>query len=368
MLSAGFGFDGIIGIDGGETEVRAAGGTWNRIICANGQTPERSALTSSATVQNVTTVYDHAVSGADGLPVVFSWPILPSTLSNTDFRVTLNTGDVLTPEAASIYPNYEFNERHVAVIFADFGNRIPSNEEGSRYPVRVEVVADETPLMLVGPEGPVSAVGLFKENDSSPYDENKGPYLVGAKLNHLITEGEGGPRFLASNHPNDGRALYGDMAQYRLRIFTTGGFSPDGVRGVLPTEFERYFRLHAEGEDGSTVLITNVGQPYAIAGGTITVLGLAELGLAASAGAAYDDCSLEDHDNYIDIILAGDELAIQHITYVEIPAGDGYDAFYNPGGPGNNPTPNTRYTMPGPADLEPVIIALDNPMLVTYKP
>jgi hypothetical protein len=360
ILSAGYGFDGIIGVDGGEAEVRAAGGTWNTVTCSDGHEPPRSVLTSSSTPNNVTAAFDGVATHADGLPVVFSWPILASTLQHTDFRVTLNTGETVTPDAAGIFPNFEYNERHVAVIFGDFGNRLLSGEEGQRFATRVEVVADDTPLML---DGLVSAVGLFKESSVSPYES--GPYLVAAKLSHLSTEGEGGPRFLSSNLPNDGRALYGDAAQYRLRMYTSGGFSPDGVRGVLPNEFARFFRLHADGAGGETVLITETGADYEVEGGVIRVLGLAELGLTESA-AAYDDCYVEDHDNYIDIILSGDEAAMHHITFLEIPAEGGYDPFYNPGGPGNNPSPDVRYTAPGPADLEPVMIALDDLMTVTY--
>lgn len=365
ILSAGYGFDGIIGVDGGEADVRAAGGTWNTVNCADGSEPPRSAYTSSSTTQNVNAAFDAGASHADGLPVVFSYPILPSTLNHTDFLVTLNTGEVVVPDAASIFPNFEYNERHVAVIFADFGNRGLPGEDGARYPVRVEVVDDGTPLLLLGRDGLVSAVGLYKASSSTPYQPDAGPYLVGAKLNWLSADGEGGPRFLSGTLPNDGRALYGDAAQYRLRVFTSGGFSPDGVQGVHPDEFARFFRLHAQGADGETVLISEPNVDYAAAGGTIRVLGLADLGTKQDA---YDGCYVEDHDNYIDIILSGDEAAARSITAVEIPASGAYAPFYNPGGPGNNPTPNVRYTTAGPADLEPVIMALDDPMTVSYSP
>lgn len=364
ILSAGFGFDGIIGVDGGETEIRAAGGTWNQPVCTNGQPPSRAAQTSSSTPTNVAVVFDRSVQGQDGLPVVFSYPVLPSTVNHTDFLVTLNTGETLTPQAAGIFPNYEYNERHVVVIFGDFGNRLLPDEDGARYTVNVEVVADATPLTLLGPEGVVSAVGLFKKSDATPYAS--GPYLVGAKLNHFSPEGEGGPGFLSSNLPNDGYALYGDAAQYRLRVYTSGGFSPDGVRGVLPSEFARYFRLHVTTAAGETIFITEDNMDYTVDGGRIRVLGLADLGLVETA-VPYDDCYIEDHDNYIDIILNGDEAAIRQITFVEIPASDGYDPFYNPGGPGMLPTAGVRYTAPGPRDLEPVIMALDDPMTVTLS-
>lgn len=370
ILSAGYGFDNIIGVPGGEAEVRAAGGTWNTVICSNGVEPDRAVLTSSAQPNQISVAYGQAVHYADGLPVVFSWPILPSTLNATDFLVTLNTGETITPVVASIFPNFEYNERHVAVIFADFGNRLLPGEDGARYVTRVEVVTDETPLMLVGSGGPVSAVGLFAVSDTSPYQN--GPYLVGAKLNHLTTDGEGGPHFLAGNLPNDGKTLYGEQALYRLRVYTSGGFSPDGVRGVLPTEFARFFRLHVITASGETILVAETNVDYVTEAGFIRVLGLADLGLPGSSvggdGAViYDDCYREDHDNYIDIILSGDEQAVRQIQFVEIPVVGEYDPFYNPGGPGNNPTPGIRYTAPGPVDLEPVMMALDDPLTVTYE-
>lgn len=368
ILSAGFGFDGIIGVDGGEAEVRAAGGTWNTITCTNGEEPDRRVLTSSSQTKGMTNGFDATAKNADGLPVVFSYPVLPSTIDHTDFRVTLNTGDVLTPDAAGIVPNLEYNERHVVVIFGDFGNRLRPDEDGTIYPILVEIVPDSTPLMLVGPDGLVSAVGLFKVNDHTPYEPNYGPTLVAAKLNRMSTKGEGAPRLFSQNLPNDGRALYGAEAQYRLRMYTSGGFSPDGVTGVRPDEFSRYFRLHVQLASGETLMLTETGVDYEVDGGIIRVVGLADLGEKADGeNIVYDDCYLEDHDNYIDIILAGDEAAMRQITYLEIPAAGEYDPFYNPGGPGNNPSPDVRYTAPGLRDLEPVIIALDDPLTVTYE-
>ena len=55
----------------------------------------------------------------------------------------------------------------------------------------------------------------------------------------------------------------------------------------------------------------------------------------------------------------------RNVEAVEIPALDGgYHAFYNPGGPGPEPFAGVRYTAPGPPVLEPVTIALDDPMRV----
>lgn len=359
-------FEGIIGVDGGEEEVRDAGGTWNTVACTDGQTPPRNVLTSSAESTGLDRLFSEVVVRADAAPIVFSWPVLAGTAQQTDFRLTLSTGESVIPESASVYPNFEHNERHVVVIFGEFGNRIPASEEGSVYATRIEVVEDETPLMLVGPDGPQTAVGLSFESDATGYDA--GPVLVGAKLSRLSLEGEGGPRFLGQNLPNDARALYGEDAQFRLRVFTSGGFSPDGVEGVRPDQFSTFFRLRALA-GGEPVMLTETGANYPIDGGTVRILGLADLGLPRDEadGIYYDPCYVEDRDNYIDIALAGDEAAMRSITHVEIPAVPPYAPFYNPGGPGNTPSDGVRYTKPGPPDLEPVILALDDPGVVSYS-
>lgn len=62
------------------------------------------------------------------LLLVFSHSLLGDTLSPMDFRVTLNTGEVVTPITASFLPSLEFNERQTTVISGDWGNRIPPGE------------------------------------------------------------------------------------------------------------------------------------------------------------------------------------------------------------------------------------------------
>lgn len=144
----------------------------------------------------------------------------------------------------------------------------------------LEIVADETPLMLISPDGEeVSAVGLTWTTDTSPYDV--GPQLVGAKLNLVGTEvvGEGGVTLMERGGfmPNDELALY-DEGDFRLRVLTTGGFSPDGVTGLRPDMFEDFFRVQATGPDGETVVIDKVGIDYEVKGGTLRVVGLSDLG------------------------------------------------------------------------------------------
>jgi hypothetical protein len=378
ILSAGMGFADIVGIDSPQlTEelVLEAGGAWlSDIDCGS----DPGDFTSSSLRMQVENAYifqdgpweyqDGAI-GMDGLPIVFSWPLLTNTLDVTDFRFILNTGDTIFGYTVGMFPNYENNERNCAVIFGELGNRLPSDDPNARFPVKLEIVDDGTPLLLAGHNNQVvSAVGLSWETETSPYDLNNGPKLVGAKLNHVGSEnlGEGTNSAIVDDlvfgvYPNDEFALY-NGGDFRLRVLTSGGFSPDGVRGVKPTDFENFFRLHLVDEEGNTTLIETVDSTYQVEGGILKVLGLSDLGLNEST---YNDCYAEDVDNYIDIILEGDEEAARNIAFVEVPSlAGGYSAFYNPGGPGTTPFPEVNYTSPGPPDLEPVIMALDDPMRV----
>ena len=375
ILSAGMGFEGIIGWpEVNEETVREAGGSWyGSVMCTNGEDPPAGAYTSTVSTAGIELFYKGTAEDDDGLPIVFSWPVATETVDLTDFQFTLNTGEIVFPNSAGMLPNWELNERNTVVVFGDFGNRGLSSEEGAVFPVRLDIVEDETPLLLIGPNGQeFNAVGLSWETDTSPYDS--GPKLVGAKLNHVGNEalGEGGLGFGTRSGvlPNDELSLY-DEGDFRIRVLTTGGFSPDGITGLTPTMFEDFFRIHANGSNGELVLLEKVGQEYLVAGGTLRIVGLSDLGQKENPdeGIFYDDCYAEDRDNYIDIILVGDEAAARNITHVEIPSLEGgYSAFYNPGGPGPEPFDGVRYTAPGPADLEPVINALDNPMRVSREP
>ncbi|HEX5688778.1 MAG TPA: hypothetical protein VFX76_02195, partial [Roseiflexaceae bacterium] len=347
------------------------GGSWyGSLQCTNGEAPTGNLRTSAAIAGTIDLAYKGYADYDDGLPIEFSWPVATETVDPTDFQFTLNTGEIVFGHAAGLNPNWEYNERNTVVLFGDFGNRKKSDEPGASFPVKLEIVADATPLMLIGRDGrEVSAVGLTWTTDKSPYD--RGPSLVGAKLNHTgeSATGEGGVFMMERSPamPNDEFALY-DEGDFRLRVLTTGGFSPDGVTGLRPNMFEQFFRLHAKGADGETVILDKVGVEYQVAGGKLRVVGLSDLGRAEDpeSGIYYDDCYQEDRDNYIDIILVGDEAAARNITFVEIPSLEGgYRAFYNPGGPGPEPTDGVRYTAPGPPDMEPVIIALDDPMRVS---
>jgi hypothetical protein len=321
-----------------------------------------NAYTTATSPMGVAVSFGYPTYLPDAIPVCFSWPVLGSSVSRKNFAITLNTGDTVQPYVASIIPNVEYNERACVVIFGEFGNRIAPGYPGGIYPTRVTIVPGDAPLMLMGPGGPVSAVGLTKSS-TNPYAPNGGPTLNAAKLSVMSTEGEGAPAAFSEGYPNDCVSSYGSEVGFRLRTFSTGGTSPDGVAAILPTDFAKYFRLQVTQRDGTIQSITQAGVRYTFAEGTIEVAGLADLG---KSGSAINDAYIADRDNQIDICLKGDRAAMRLVTALEVPASGSYLPFYNPGGPGNTPTPGVTYTQRGKPQRIPVTQALDDPMTVTY--
>ena len=261
LMSLTLNFEGIIGIPDADNPdfeiaraaVEAAGGAWN-VITDCSITPTQISHTTAVSPEQY-----HSVTGVHGefldvVQVQTSWPVRPSTLDGTDFKITLNNGSIVDPVAAGIVPNFEYNERSVLILNGEFGNRYPKSDERSRYPVKVEVVRDATPLQLVGPGGKLaSAVGMTITNDKTPYDDQPddptlwtGPRIIAAKMTRMSTLGENGPVPLKRGLlPNDGISMYGEKrAQFRMRMLTVGGaFSPDGIFGMHPGDYRKPFRL-----------------------------------------------------------------------------------------------------------------------------
>lgn len=369
ILSAGFGFEGIQGVPGltlGNLQLAVDAGAGVNLDWADldPQPPFRNLTSAGGTFGIASVGFGGYVAFADAMPVVFSWPILPSSVSPEAFKITLNTGDVVFPKVAALNPNYDHNEKHVVVVFGEFGNRITPGQAGSIHPVLVEIADSAIPLMAVGPDGPVSLVGISSPS-SNPYVA--GPALVGAKLTHFSPVGDFPPAALAGSFPNDAFSHFGSDAEYRLRLFTSGGFSPDGVSGLMPDDFPRFFRLHATNADGVPVVIDRQKTSYDLGVGSLEVIGLAEVG--APTNEPFDRAYyVEDHDNYFDIILKGDEAAVSRITHVEIPTSsvDGYFDIYNPGGPGRTPDADTIYTRPANPQMQPVFLSLDDQRAISY--
>jgi len=74
--------------------------------------------------------------GKDGMPLVFSHELDPTTLEGADFAVTTAKGDVIIVEATSLLPANEEFELRTVLLIGEYGNH-PDNP-----PVSVEVVGD----------------------------------------------------------------------------------------------------------------------------------------------------------------------------------------------------------------------------------
>ena len=371
FFSGNYGFEGYIGIPG-------LSGTNGKQVAANfniawetldpALNPALRALTSGASALGASGVYGTQLQLQDTMPLVFSYPVLPTTLNQngSDFEIELNDGSIVKPLIAAFLPNLEHNERQTVVIIGEFGNRNLPGTPDARYPVSVRIVNDGTPLQMLSANGPVDAVGLNIAS-KNPYESGNGPKLVAAKLNYFSALGEGAPNANQSSLLNSGGNLYGNEAQYRLRLYTSAGFSPDGIASLLPNDFSNYFILESRfGND--SIEITEANRNYEIGDlGSIKVVGLADLG---PAGTTVNEAYVEDHDNYYDIILEGDLAAIQSLQSVRMPSSGEYQAVYNPGGPGNNPDApgagSGPFTVASEDHTTPITLDLDGAMQATY--
>jgi len=375
IMAANYGFEGIMGIPqyfsvADLSLAVAAGAGVNQDWAVLDPVPPLRNVSSAGGTLGVAIAGFGAYSlYADAMPIEVSWPLLPGTVQPDNIAITLNTGQTVNPVAAALNPNYDHNERHVVVVFGQFGNRLSPGVSGAIYPVNVAFVSGNSDMMAVGPDGPVALTGLTSLG-SNPYVA--GPALVGAKLNRFSPVGDFSPPALNTAFPNDGFTLYGEDAQYRLRLYTSGGFSPDGVSGFLPTDFDQAFRLHAINQNGDPVVITRTGQVYDLGVGELEVVGLAEVGgpldspiVSGQPDRAY---YVEDHDNYFDVILKGDEAAIRLLQSVEIPTSQeaGYMDIYNPGGPGRTPVTGVTYTKPALPQTFAVDLSLDAQRTISY--
>jgi len=308
----------------------------------------------------------------DGTPVCFSWPIIGYPQAK-DFEFTITnwkwkTIRVATPSCAGLNPNFELNERHCVVIFADLADKSTSGGDGYLASFLKIKSSDEFSgkWQLVGPDGPVSPAGLTLATNATAYKTCSGPFFVGAKLNIFSADGEGTGSYAGianawagAANENSGLHLYGDAAQYRIRLFYTGGMTPNGINGLTPDSFERLWTLILN--DGTQ--LNKVGKSYQTSQGSLKIVGLADLGEARSTCEAYADvCYAEDADNYIDIILEADSDEVAGLVkFVDVKSG-----LFNPGGPGLTPRDEFKWTVANSPQLVPVMNDLAGTMQVTY--
>jgi len=113
--------------------------------------------------------------GQDGMPVVFSHELDPTTLNGSDFEVTTRSGDKYVVEAATLLPANEEFELRTVLLIGEYGNH-PDNP-----PVKVKVVNDlisRTGHNYIGDEvevipledGPIlSYAEYYSFNEDYPY-------------------------------------------------------------------------------------------------------------------------------------------------------------------------------------------------------
>lgn len=348
--------------------VRQIEGNWNDNYNTL-EVPLRAITTSGDPRGYYSTVFPTLGYKFDNIPICFSFPILPSSVDISQFYLTLNNGMVTKPIVFTFSPNTKLNEKQCIVIGGYFNNKITTGPNAV-YPVSLEIVegSNGKRMMAVGPNGLYDMTGK-NISCSNPYSQSLEiasviltKYNLPDIYNYLGDIGCGINAIEDSNSP---LSLYSNDAEYRFRIFTKGGYSPNGISSMLPDKYENYFYL--QHIDPLTNEITNLKKSnfkYFFSCGYVEVIGLADLGMAQSN---YDDTYIEDHDNQIDIVVKGSEDVIKNIKKLIIPStGDNYTKFYNPGGPGPTPFPNIVYSLGSEYQVIKIINNLDNPNSVSW--
>ncbi len=122
------------------------------------------------------TLYKNA-PGKDGMPIVFSLEINPTTLDASDFEVTTKNGTKYIVEAVTLQPAGEEFELRTALLIGEYGNH-PDNP-----PISVKIVGDlmsrtgtnfkgQTADVIPLEEGPIlSYAEYFTFDEDYPYVE-----------------------------------------------------------------------------------------------------------------------------------------------------------------------------------------------------
>ncbi len=122
-------------------------------------------------------LYENAY-GKDGMPVVFSHELDPSTLDASDFEVTTKNGEVFPVEAVTLLPAEEEFELRTVLLIGEYGNH-PNNP-----PVQLKIVDDlmtrtevnykgQSKEVIPLEEGPIlSYAEYFTLDEDYPYIES----------------------------------------------------------------------------------------------------------------------------------------------------------------------------------------------------
>ena len=211
----------------------------------------------------------------DGMPLVFNFPLAAAPAPSA-IQLELSDGSVASPACVMLPPANEQNELDTLLLLGQFGD----GEADTLRPVKISVVEDFT---LVGPDGPVSALGLTYSNEEDFNYVTSTVRLTGAKLWDALDNPEDFPPPRGSAYPNDCSSLY-PSTSHVMRATFSGGVTTNGVTSILPNN-TNVFRLSSPSSD------------------MLSYLGLADLG--QTPGDALVDAGdyVQDGDNYVDICL-----------------------------------------------------------------
>ncbi len=368
LLSASFGVTpGAVYIFD-ETEILSVYGNYNTNLSID-RNLERS-ISTTPDIRNINSYTNtNYMVGFDQIPICFSNPCLLSSIDVNCFVVYLNTGLISKPISIASGPNSKYNEKHCVLLCGYFGNRLKG--PNAVYPTSLEIIkANGSTFKLIGKKGLIDATGMSINILNAFTGKVPGTilscilniYYTPKIYNYLGDEGCG----LTPFQNNSGYLLYGKDAQYKFRIYTSCGYSPNGISSMTPDNYERYFYLQYT--DPKTMQKTDLIKSnyiYQFSIGSVEIVGLADLGQKQDT---YDEeIYMEDHDNYIDICVKGNYNVIKNIKKLIVPSdGQQYTKFYNPSGPGPTPQSDVTYTIPSVYQEVDIVNNIKNPNCVTY--
>jgi hypothetical protein len=181
--------------------------------------------------------------GDDGMPVVFSHPIDPTTLGVEDFEVITKSGKVSKPMCAILEPAIDPGELRTVLLVGRFG------DDKTDPPMTVKVVSD----LLAGtgdPNLPRLTSGLilnFKGQVVAVTPLEAGPFLVDAEIPEKaqwklgVTTGSG----------QTGTGCPKDKTLNVVRVTWSGGVSKKGGGHVDDVERKQY-TVMVKSADGKT--------------------------------------------------------------------------------------------------------------------
>ena len=231
------------------------------------------------------------VTGQDGTPVTFNWPVVMSTVKAEHFQWGFPDGSTRRPGCAirNGNPAGEGNEGQTVAIVGDSGGWDAASATS------LEITGD---LMLVAPNGTqVSAKGLSYRGPALNY--SNGITLLTAEYEVFSAAGEQAKP--ANVFPNHCRALFPGTT-HRIRMVFDGGVTLDGRRPITPDRTDL-----VEVRDSAHLPLPPE-----------TVLGLADLGATVPQSACDKDSYVTDGDNFLDLCLklAGDARATPASIYL----------------------------------------------------